>query len=244
MSTTEPSTKGKVAEALSKAQGAFKTLTKSRTAKVPMKAGGQYSYNYADLSDVFDCCRDALKENGLAVSQGVEGDGVASFLWHSSGEFLTNWVPLHAAQGSGPQAFGSSLTYARRYGLTSLLGIVAEEDDDAQSAQGAASSKQGGQAQKPPQNATQAKSGAASRPSQADYPKANPGWQNEPCTEAQRKRLWALGKETGWTEAALKETIKVVFKKDSSKDLTKGEIQKLFEELESGKSNHGSESPH
>jgi hypothetical protein len=36
--------------------------------------------------------------------------------------------------GDGAQAFGSATTYGRRYGTTGMLGIVTEDDDDAQGA--------------------------------------------------------------------------------------------------------------
>ncbi len=50
-----------------------------------------------------------------------------------SGEFLED-VMLLMAEKEGPQAQGSALTYARRYSLMSALGLVADEDDDGNSA--------------------------------------------------------------------------------------------------------------
>ena len=35
-----------------------------------------------------------------------------------------------------PQAVGSAITYARRYALSAMIGIVSEEDDDGESAMG------------------------------------------------------------------------------------------------------------
>lgn len=132
---------GKIALALSKAQGAFEPVQKTRPAKVQMKSGGTYTYMFADLSDVFAAIKAALKEQELCVCQGIvvtpEGEQLETLLIHSSGQYLRNLVPLSVAQGTGPQALGSALTYARRYGLTALIGIAAEEDDDAQSAEAA-----------------------------------------------------------------------------------------------------------
>ncbi len=128
-----------MALALSKAQGAFEPVQKTRPAKIPLKSGGYYTYMFADLSDVFAAIKGALKEQELCVCQGIvvtaEGEQLETLLIHSSGQYLRNLVPLSAAQGTGPQALGSALTYARRYGLTALIGIAAEEDDDAQGAE-------------------------------------------------------------------------------------------------------------
>lgn len=69
-------------------------------------------------------------------------------------------------------------------------------------------------------------------PSQADYPRANPGWENEPVTEAQLRRLYAIGKRINYGHEELKGLAFDVFKKEHLEDLTKGEIQVLFTEME------------
>jgi len=64
-------------------------------------------------------------------------------------ELITQIVDLDSSQyllsrgfmpmgKEGPQAAGSAITYARRYFLCPLLGIVAGEDDDAEQAEGRA----------------------------------------------------------------------------------------------------------
>jgi hypothetical protein len=58
-----------------------------------------------------------------------------TMLLHSSGDCITGRYPLRPTQDT-PQAYGSALTYARRYSLSSMVGIVTDEDDD-----GAAGSK-------------------------------------------------------------------------------------------------------
>jgi hypothetical protein len=139
---------GRIALALAKAQGEFKPLKKSRTAKVPMKAGGYYTYQYADLGDVVECSREALSKHELCFIQteqsaGMKG-GILTTIFHSSGQQLRSWTSLvGGTQGTGPQAHGSALTYTRRYGLCLALGIVAEEDDDAQVAEGAGGGEEG-----------------------------------------------------------------------------------------------------
>jgi ERF superfamily protein len=119
---------------LVKAQQAFVMPQKTKTAKVKMKAGGEYSYKYADLSDVIDSIRAILAENGFAFVQSVSSEnglvGVQTRLLHRSGESIEGAV-LFLPAGNTPQEAGAAITYARRYSLTALLGIAADEDTDA-----------------------------------------------------------------------------------------------------------------
>ena len=51
---------------------------------------------------------------------------------HKNGEFVEDeGVPIRSKDPNDPQKIGSAITYARRYGLQSILGMVGVEDDDA-----------------------------------------------------------------------------------------------------------------
>ena len=122
-----------LAMSLSKAQGEFPVIPKTKVAKVRMKAGGEYTYNYADLSDIIKATSPVLSKHGLAVSQDyvLIGDNllfIETALLHSSGEWKTSLCPLRLM--TTPQEQGSENTYYRRYALCAALGIHAEEDDD------------------------------------------------------------------------------------------------------------------
>lgn len=124
---------GKLAEALAKAQAQFKHAGKS--ADNPF-----FKSKYADLPAVIDACRPSLAAHGLAVMQPATADGnkvtVTTILAHASGEWIAS--PLTAvAKDGGPQSIGSSTSYLRRYGLSSMVGVGAEnEDDDGEQAEG------------------------------------------------------------------------------------------------------------
>lgn len=110
--------------ALAKAQGQFEDVPKTRDG---------HGYKYADLADVLKMVRPALSAQGLAVFQHVSGDVLITTLTHSSGESLTTHYPLVSdgtARMNNIQKIGAATTYARRYALTTLLGIAADEDTD------------------------------------------------------------------------------------------------------------------
>ena len=119
-----------LATAMAKAQAEIKAALKD--SKNP-----HFKSSYADLTSVWDACRSALTKNGLSVIQipNFDGDEVwlETMLLHSSGESITGRYPLRPQQQT-PQGYGSALTYARRYSLAAMVGVVADEDDDGNAA--------------------------------------------------------------------------------------------------------------
>jgi hypothetical protein len=120
-------TLGKLFDALAKAQSEFPVIPKTKTANI-----GQYSYKYADLSDILAAVKQPMSKNGLAITQGptlFESNLVlATTIGHSSGEKVTYFYPIH--QFDKAQSEGSEQTYKRRYALCAALGIQGEEDED------------------------------------------------------------------------------------------------------------------
>lgn len=99
-----------------------------------------FKSKYADLNSVWDTARKLLAANGLAVIQGntVGEMGtiiVETVLSHESGEWIQSSLSLPLAKHD-PQGVGSAITYGRRYGLSAIVGIVADVDDDANAASG------------------------------------------------------------------------------------------------------------
>jgi len=129
----------KLHEALSKAQGEFAPIVRDKTVTVTMKSGGRYTFSYAPLESILKATAPALSKNGLALTQAMVvlggKDYVQTTLRHSSGQSICNNIPLFV-RDDGPQAYGSALTYARRYGVTLLLCISADDDDDGNAAEG------------------------------------------------------------------------------------------------------------
>lgn len=120
----------KLAEALAKAQGKIKPASKDAV-------NPHFKSKYADLAAVWDVVREPLAANGLSVIQLPSADGakvtLVTMLLHSSGQWIKSRLTMLAAQNT-PQGLGSCITYARRYALSSVLGVAAEIDDDGNAA--------------------------------------------------------------------------------------------------------------
>lgn len=138
---------GELVEALARAQGKFADVKRSKTAHIPGKDGKQgYEYSYADLADIVAAVRGPLSEEGIAWGQDVKTTPHAVVVTTilRKGEALLSFGPYELPSGGGPQQYGSATSYARRYGLSSALGIAAEIDDDAASVIGSGTGPQSG----------------------------------------------------------------------------------------------------
>ncbi|WP_412550261.1 ERF family protein [Shimia sp. MIT910701] len=116
---------GPLYAALAKAQGEFPEIPKNKTG---------HGYKYADIADILRAVRPILSKNGLSIFQSIAGDKLETTLAHETGATLVSRYPL-VQDGTGRmnniQKIGAALTYARRYSLTALLGVAADEDVDA-----------------------------------------------------------------------------------------------------------------
>ena len=94
---------------------------------------------YATLHSVMNACRDALLEHGVWLTQypvSVEANqlGLVTKIVHAeTGQWQASLLTMPLPKND-PQGYGSAMTYARRYGLSALVGIVTESDDDGESA--------------------------------------------------------------------------------------------------------------
>lgn len=122
---------GALAGALSKAQAEIRGAVKDT-------ANPFFKSKYADLSSVWEACREPLAKNGLSIVQtNRAGDGrviVETLLMHASGEWISGELDMRPVKDD-PQGVGSAITYARRYSLAAMVG-VAPEDDDGNAASG------------------------------------------------------------------------------------------------------------
>jgi hypothetical protein len=157
---------GQLVAARAKATKEIKRVVKDKTADIPTKSGGRgFQYAYADLAGVMEAVEDALAAQEMALFQTTqERNGkvvLVTTLAHSSDQWISSEVRI-ASPDAGPQIFGSSLTYMRRYCALGILGIAPEQDDDGRAAQTVADQQRSGQLRRSPtQKLTQATQRAA-----------------------------------------------------------------------------------
>ncbi|MGY2892513.1 ERF family protein [Deinococcus sp. UYEF24] len=128
----------KITTALVFAQLAFPDVPMRGQANVKTRSGGGYSYRYATLHDLLSAVRPHLNAQGIWLSQPLAFGATVqatTLLQHTSGEWVSVTVsaPVDSEDGrmKAVQGMASVSTYLRRYGLTALLGIAADEDTDA-----------------------------------------------------------------------------------------------------------------
>jgi ERF superfamily protein len=228
-----------LAAALAYVQAKFPEVSKGKTAVVQTKAGGSYSYDYADLTDVSRVLLPILGDAGLSFiakpTLNAAGKFVLAYkLLHISGESECGEYPLKD-QGT-PQETGGLITYARRYALCSITGVAPEGDDD----DGAAASR-AGTAQRRPAAAQQRPTRPAQRATPAGPPL--PGEQIPPPPEppgpasglpAIQRAMHAMFNKLQISDrdARLRVSSRIVNRPlASSSDLTEDEMHTLLDSL-------------
>lgn len=199
---------------------------------------------YADLGAVMDACRDVLASNGLSFVQMAftppmdnfgPAVGVETMLMHKSGQWLSEQFVLPVGDEKGKsvmQVAGSAISYARRYALASMLGIVADEDTDGNAPTKAQKSS--------PQAATTNGNGNGNghKPAPVSQP-SPPALADElfpAIPESLRRKFHAVGSKVygdEWDDKRAELVSNVTKGKSrSSNDLTREQMEKLVEGIE------------
>jgi hypothetical protein len=131
---------GTIAAALAKAQAQLVNPEKTLvgTVRPEQGRGAERSFRYAPLSSGLDIVRKTLSQHEIATVQTTSIDESAGIvrlstvLAHASGEWIaSDWPVCAITETATPHRMGAALTYARRYGLFTLVGIAGEDDLDA-----------------------------------------------------------------------------------------------------------------
>lgn len=104
-----------------------------------------FKSKYAGLPEVMGHVSPVLSKHNLAISQFItyaeDGtDTLLTYLLHESGQYMAYSMKLHLPKQDA-QGQGSAVTYARRYSVLAVLGVVADEDDDGNKASQAPKAK-------------------------------------------------------------------------------------------------------
>jgi regulator of replication initiation timing len=122
---------GALAEALSKCQGEFTSVKKG--------ASG-HGYNYADLQSVLESAYPITSKHGISIIQlnvsKMLGNtplvGVKTVICHTNGGYMSGEVYMPTVKtkmNSLVQMAGVNITYLRRYGIQSALGLSTTDND-------------------------------------------------------------------------------------------------------------------
>ncbi len=116
----------KLAPAMLKAQQAIRFAAKDAQ-------NSHLKNKYADLESVIDAIKAPLNDNGIVFMQSPSpsDDGklhLTTRLMHESGQWMED-TAVAPMPKQDPQGFGSTLTYLRRYSLSSVTGLYQSDDD-------------------------------------------------------------------------------------------------------------------
>ena len=110
-------------------------LMKARKEIEPIKRDGKnphFGNKYATLDNVITAVTEPLENNGfLLLHRGINNEHgmcITTELLHVDGERISTDIPLVLGKND-MQGLGSAITYARRYGILSLLNLPTEDDD-------------------------------------------------------------------------------------------------------------------
>lgn len=162
---------GAIAPALVAAAAELQPVSKDAT-------NPAFRNKYATLDAIMEQVRPVLARHGLAVLQTgtapetIDGRlvavGIETMLLHKSGEWIASSVTLPVEKLTA-QGAGSAISYGRRYGLSAILGLTAEDDDGQ-----AASARPAAPARPEPRAEAVPEPGQRLYPAVPDTPRAKP----------------------------------------------------------------------
>mgnify|MGYP003651190981 CR=1 FL=1 len=87
-----------------------------------------FKSKYFDINKLIEVVNPVLSKHGLVLLQPIEDNKVYSRLFDAESEkSVESWLELPNL--TDPQKIGSAISYYRRYTLSSLLGLQAEDED-------------------------------------------------------------------------------------------------------------------
>lgn len=176
-----------------------------------------FKSDYSTLESVSEACLPALNKHGIAVSQltGVH-EGVLSLktmLMHTSGQWIAGSYPINPVKND-PQAMGSAMSYARRYTLAAIAGVVSG-DDDAETAMSRNESES-----------------AAHKTQAPSHPVAKTTSRGPKPSDEQLRMLAEIARTNGWSNEDVKTYLKEKLGLESSREMSWMQYASLVEYIE------------
>lgn len=196
-----------ISKALAAAWGAIETPKHNTNVTVKTKTGGSYEFSYTDLDGIFEAIKEVYRENKIAVIQNA----------HTVTEEGTVYVALETMllHESGEWVKSEPLKAPAAPGMQDLGGQITYMKRYSLSAMlGIATEKD---------DDANGVSG-----NQVEFKNQSP----KKLSEAQVRRLFAIAKSKGISDADVKKAIMKDYSKTQAEDLTKQEYDQLCERLE------------
>lgn len=89
---------------------------------------GKVKFKYADLPSIMKEAKKTANDNNFVLYHEIMDNKVTAVLLHETGEKIVSSVVIDNTLKAKDK--GAEITYAKRYSLSALLGIVTEEDKD------------------------------------------------------------------------------------------------------------------
>jgi hypothetical protein len=130
-----PANLGEMFGALALAQGGFEPILKNREVTVQPKDQSKraYKFKYADLEEIRSKTTPHLSKNGFALLSlvtAIDGDThIRTILAHKTGARIESDMIVNRVGGE-IKDFGATITYLRRYVVSAMLGVAADDDLD------------------------------------------------------------------------------------------------------------------
>lgn len=161
------------------------------------KVNPRFRSGYASLASILECVRPALNEQGLFFTQSVsiEKEGRAVVTTKVKDGCTTETLDKRPIRITGdPQKDASAETYAKRYAICTVFGIVGDEDDDGNAAEGG-SRNQHQQAQQQPAQQAKSEQRLGQIAESVEFPS---GEEERRAAEKRLRGMFVEGKQAGF----------------------------------------------
>ena len=100
----------------------------------PSKKNGFFNSDYVPLNKLIEITKPILRKCNLLITQGSRfADGgllVTTKLIHMSGQWIYTEIRMPIGEKKTAQSVGGAMTYGRRYGISAILFLSCDKDDD------------------------------------------------------------------------------------------------------------------
>lgn len=114
-------------------QSEIGNIPKKNIARVKTNSGAEYQYSYASFDTIVEAIRPLLSKFNLGFYHKFIDNRIVCVVFDSDGNQVESSLELVVDSGgrmSLSQQQGAAITYARRYTLSAILGLVTDEDTD------------------------------------------------------------------------------------------------------------------